>query len=158
MPYADDSFDFIICLETMEHLNFNPVPFVRELHRILKPGGCACVTTPNAARGYNRIRMLRGASVNTPIEDYMNFPQGRSFSFHWHEYVLSEQRSLFEHAGFKTLDARNLNVYLTHPEISLFRRVKRLLQSVAVRFVPSLGALCAIKAQKPSTETPPNTK
>jgi SAM-dependent methyltransferase len=39
-PFSDNEFDFITCWETMEHFNFNPVGFVKDLRRILKPGGC----------------------------------------------------------------------------------------------------------------------
>jgi len=49
LPFPDDSFDTILCWETMEHFNFNPVTFVRELRRILKPGGKVCITVPNKA-------------------------------------------------------------------------------------------------------------
>ena len=47
LPLADATYDTILCWETMEHFNFNPVKFVRELHRVLKPGG-VFVIVPNA--------------------------------------------------------------------------------------------------------------
>src|SRR6266498_2075039 len=37
LPFADSAFDTVLCWETMEHFNFNPVKFVRELFRVLKP-------------------------------------------------------------------------------------------------------------------------
>ena len=49
MRMPDERFDTILCWETMEHFNFNPVKFVRDLHRLLKPGGVACITVPNRA-------------------------------------------------------------------------------------------------------------
>ena len=39
-------FDYCVCLETIEHLE-NPWHFVRELARILKPGGRLILSTPN---------------------------------------------------------------------------------------------------------------
>lgn len=39
-------FDYCVCLETIEHLE-NPWHFVRELSRILKPGGRLILSTPN---------------------------------------------------------------------------------------------------------------
>jgi 2-polyprenyl-3-methyl-5-hydroxy-6-metoxy-1,4-benzoquinol methylase len=46
IPVPDHSADMAISIETIEHLE-NPRAFVRELVRIVKPGGWIVVTTPN---------------------------------------------------------------------------------------------------------------
>lgn len=46
IPVPDQSADAAIAIETIEHLE-NPRAFVRELVRIVKPGGWIVVTTPN---------------------------------------------------------------------------------------------------------------
>ena len=46
MPLADESADVVAAIETIEHLE-SPRSFVRELSRVLKPGGWLLVTTPN---------------------------------------------------------------------------------------------------------------
>jgi 2-polyprenyl-3-methyl-5-hydroxy-6-metoxy-1,4-benzoquinol methylase len=46
IPVPDRSADAAISIETIEHLE-NPRAFVRELVRIVKPGGWIVVTTPN---------------------------------------------------------------------------------------------------------------
>lgn len=38
-PLSDDSIDYILCWNVMEHLEMNPIRFMEEVHRILKPGG-----------------------------------------------------------------------------------------------------------------------
>jgi ubiquinone/menaquinone biosynthesis C-methylase UbiE len=43
---ADNSFDVIITFQVIEHIE-NDNLFLKELHRVLKPGGTALVTTPN---------------------------------------------------------------------------------------------------------------
>jgi len=46
IPVPDVSADVAISIETIEHLE-NPRAFIRELVRIIKPGGWIVVTTPN---------------------------------------------------------------------------------------------------------------
>ena len=46
LPFAEASFDFISCLEVIEHLIF-PAKALSEMHRVLKPGGHLVVTVPN---------------------------------------------------------------------------------------------------------------
>ncbi|TAK34796.1 MAG: class I SAM-dependent methyltransferase [Chloroflexota bacterium] len=46
-PYADSSFDAVYLDSVIEHLP-TPVAFLRELWRLLKPGGCAYIVCPNA--------------------------------------------------------------------------------------------------------------
>src|SRR4051812_42864586 len=46
LPFPDNSFDAAIFLNVIEHLE-DPRPMVRELTRVLKPGGRLLVTTEN---------------------------------------------------------------------------------------------------------------
>lgn len=46
LPFGAGEFDFVVSSETIEHLE-NPFQFVRECHRVLKPGGTLVLTTPN---------------------------------------------------------------------------------------------------------------
>jgi 2-polyprenyl-3-methyl-5-hydroxy-6-metoxy-1,4-benzoquinol methylase len=43
---CDERFDLVIAAEVIEHLE-NPRALVRDLYRILRPGGTAIITTPN---------------------------------------------------------------------------------------------------------------
>lgn len=45
-PYADESFDTIITFQVIEHVKKDD-EFIREIHRVLKKGGRALITTPN---------------------------------------------------------------------------------------------------------------
>lgn len=63
LPYPDASFDFITCVETIEHLeNFRAL--FREMHRILKPGGFVIITTPNILNLRSRLRYLNFGFYN----------------------------------------------------------------------------------------------
>ena len=48
LPFPDDSFDAVLSFETAEHI-FDPAAFIGEIARVLEPGGCLLLTTPNTA-------------------------------------------------------------------------------------------------------------
>jgi SAM-dependent methyltransferase len=49
LPWGDDRFDVVCCLETIEHLLPEHVNVVlAELRRVVRPGGVVLLTTPNA--------------------------------------------------------------------------------------------------------------
>jgi 2-polyprenyl-3-methyl-5-hydroxy-6-metoxy-1,4-benzoquinol methylase len=57
MPYEDSSFDLIICIEVLEHIE-NVGIFLSEISRILSEGGNVVVTTPNVHSLEARLRNL----------------------------------------------------------------------------------------------------
>lgn len=46
MPFADASFDVVISEEVLEHIK-NQKQVIKEIYRVLKPGGIVILTTPN---------------------------------------------------------------------------------------------------------------
>ena len=70
LPYEDNYFDGVIICETLEHLNFNPLPIILEMNRILKPEGLLYVAMPNIARINNRVKLIMGKSIHNPVEDF----------------------------------------------------------------------------------------
>lgn len=57
LPYADATFDLVTCTEVIEHLE-NYRYTIREMFRVLRPGGTLVVTTPNILNLKSRIRFL----------------------------------------------------------------------------------------------------
>jgi SAM-dependent methyltransferase len=53
IPLHDETMDVVVSTEVIEHLE-NPWFFVRELYRVLRPGGVAVVSTPNLENIYVR--------------------------------------------------------------------------------------------------------
>jgi SAM-dependent methyltransferase len=51
--YADNSFDSIVSFQVIEHIQEDRL-FLKEIHRVLKPGGIALLTTPNRPMSLSR--------------------------------------------------------------------------------------------------------
>jgi SAM-dependent methyltransferase len=57
LPYPDNSFDLVIAIEVSEHILDHEI-FFQEIHRILKPKGHLCLSTPNILSLKSRLRFL----------------------------------------------------------------------------------------------------
>lgn len=93
-PFDDESLDVVIFCEIIEHLLMNPVATLREIARVLKPGGHIIVTTPNVARLANLVYLIEGRSIYDPYSGFG--PYGR----HNREYSLHELVQLLAFVGF----------------------------------------------------------
>lgn len=54
MNYADASFDVVTLVEVIEHL-YDPAETVRELRRVVRPGGLVYISTPNEESVYQSL-------------------------------------------------------------------------------------------------------
>lgn len=57
LPFSDESFDVITSYHVIEHVSDTDL-FVKEIHRVLKPGGYAVIGTPNLASGQVILELL----------------------------------------------------------------------------------------------------
>jgi SAM-dependent methyltransferase len=57
LPYPDDSFDYVVCLDGIEHTE-NPFNTVREFRRMLKRGGKLFLSIPNILNLERRLHFL----------------------------------------------------------------------------------------------------
>lgn len=69
---ADGFFDVVICTEVMEHTT-RPWDAANEIHRILRPGGIALITTPFNFRIHGPLPA--GWKEGDPVSDYWRFTE-----------------------------------------------------------------------------------
>lgn len=80
LGFADASFDTAISCETIEHVP-DPARAVRELARVLRPGGRLFLTTPNyfgvtgLYRAYMRLTGRRYTEEGQPINNFVMLPR-----------------------------------------------------------------------------------
>ncbi|MBZ5499815.1 MAG: methyltransferase domain-containing protein [Acidobacteriia bacterium] len=75
-PVAAERFDFISCIEGIEHLE-DQFQFVRECHRVLRPNGCLVLSTPNVLNLASRLKFLFSgfySLVPRPINEFSQVP------------------------------------------------------------------------------------
>jgi len=92
--HAPDSFDVVSLFEVLEHL---PDPFgdLREIHRLLKPGGLICLSVPNFASLERLVFRRWWAGLDAPR--------------HLQQFTPESLRFFLEKAGFELLELRSIN-------------------------------------------------
>lgn len=98
LPFADDAFHVATLFDVIEHFPASPAPVLREIRRVLRPGGILVLSTPNVANLRARLRLLAGKTVHPPIEEW--FSEGPFFGHH-REFTAGEVGWMLEAAGFR---------------------------------------------------------
>jgi SAM-dependent methyltransferase len=99
-PYSNDYFATVLCCELLEHLNSDPMHMMSEINRILKPGGCLVLTTPNIASLRALAGILQGFHPQL-FSSYLRPKNGVVDARHAREYTPAEIRQLLEDSGFE---------------------------------------------------------
>lgn len=142
-PLPDSTFDAVVFTEVFEHLRDYPATSLHECYRLLKPNGRLFFTTPNAAYVMNRVRLMAGRSVYTPLPDWIG---GVPHARHAREYLISEVQLMMKEAG---LDIEFLTCRHFHTEdvVGWRRRAKEGIDRVS-RHRPTLGPCMVIVARR----------
>lgn len=114
LPFEDAVFDTVVCSEILEHL-FRPDLLLREVMRVLKPGGRVIVTVPNLHGLRNRIDVLVGK--RTPFIEFRIY-QDRTDQLshvgvqHIRHYSFAGMRSVLQTVGFQQVKAQGQSFHL----------------------------------------------
>jgi SAM-dependent methyltransferase len=70
LPFPEGSFDLALFTEVLEHLRVNPLHALRQVARVLAPGGRLLLSTPNITLAH-RLQFLLGRSYQgDPVEAF----------------------------------------------------------------------------------------
>lgn len=91
-----DSFDAVLFCEILEHITFNPIPFWRRVHGLVRPTGIIYLTTPNSLKllsvlgaMWNLVTLRR---IGLSVKQIMRHA---TLGQHWKEYSAGEIREYF---------------------------------------------------------------
>jgi len=146
-PFPDACFDAVICAEVIEHV-FDTDLMVKEAYRVLEPGGCVIVTTPNLAYVANRLLLLAGVqplftetSTSTVLGRWLPFlGQHRRTEGHLRLFTLGALKEILSMHGFRVERALGYCFFQQGPLGMLDR---------ALTLRAQLSAGLAVRARKP---------
>jgi 2-polyprenyl-3-methyl-5-hydroxy-6-metoxy-1,4-benzoquinol methylase len=97
LPGESEAYDAITCFAVIEHLAESPRRLLQAMYRLVKPGGCVVLTTPNHGWLRTRLRLLAGRSAHDALADWW----GPAFYGHVREYTMDELRRMLAWSGFE---------------------------------------------------------
>ena len=137
LPYADAEFQYITCLEGLEHIE-NPHQAIREFARLLAPGGHLVISVPNILNIEERVKWLLNGYTShfKPISmehlrmRHEQWGEKEEVVLHINPIAYTELRYILEKYGFEVLgtyrDKPKPNIWLYWPLAAAIRFFSRL--------------------------------
>ena len=97
LPFAEESFDLVICQDVIEHLLYDPMFLVQQCNRVLKKGGILILSTaPSVFSWHVTLRHLFNLTVEMGFDVAGRNPYAR----HHRLFSLAEVRRMVADNGF----------------------------------------------------------
>jgi SAM-dependent methyltransferase len=126
IPYSDGEFDYVCFLEAVEHTE-NPYNAIRQVARVLKPGGTLIMSTPNYLNIERRLKFLVTGFFTRPVSQntFRNHYRGEVYGMHLSPIGYTIIRFALEHAGLQIIkiayDKKKKKQALLKPLVWLIR-------------------------------------
>ncbi|MBI4569917.1 MAG: methyltransferase domain-containing protein [Planctomycetes bacterium] len=104
LPYDDESFDVVTCMDGIEHLE-NPYHGVREIGRLVRPGGKVFISIPNYLSIERRMKFLLTGCFTKPVTREMFAEKfgGQTFMMHLSPIGYPILKFALEQAGLRVV-------------------------------------------------------
>lgn len=96
IPVPDNTYDWVLCCEVIEHMDVDPMFMMSEVNRVSKLGGGLLITTPNIVSSRGLTKMVSGVEPYF----YMQYHTDRSPYRHNYEYSIHSLMQVVKAAGF----------------------------------------------------------
>jgi 2-polyprenyl-3-methyl-5-hydroxy-6-metoxy-1,4-benzoquinol methylase len=96
IPVPDNTFDYVLCCEVIEHMELDPMFMIAEINRVLKPSGMLILTTPNITSSWAIWKILRGYDPYF----YMQYRHSPKLYRHNYEYSPYSISKILKAGGF----------------------------------------------------------
>ncbi|MCU1360202.1 MAG: methyltransferase type 11 [Ilumatobacteraceae bacterium] len=127
LPFADDSFDAVLCVTALYHrMNPDPAAVVRDFARVVKPGGLVCLMEPGGKR------LWRG-------HDEVTHSSGR--------FSVGEMKAMVVDAGLDLQRATGAYSFLVPPAFIMGRLERGAPKSDVSRNGSGLGGVLSVVAR-----------
>jgi len=108
LPFVGESFDLIVCIWVLEHLR-DPERVLREVHRVLRPGGHFVFLTPNLRNpllAFNRLGRLLPQLQRRLVPRLYGRVEADTFPVQYKANTASAIRALAARTGLHVADLR----------------------------------------------------
>lgn len=149
LPYDDNYFDCVIILEVLEHL-FDPMFALKEMWRVMKPGGILITSVPNAGYLRERLKVLFRGEVNAGTTDYSNPWKSAHIRF----FNLSSFVHMIDCCGFHIEEVKSKGDSSVFDALCFLGAPGRFLAREARRWLPRVLHLAFLAKRWPSLFAP----